>query len=183
MQPEIGMIVDKSKLGYVGRIPGSRDSNSWYTPEKYIISAKKVMGEISFDPFSSVEANNTVNATTFYTEADNALEMEWPPSESIWMNPPYSGGLSSKAVAALLANLHKAKHVIVLMNASTDTRWFRQLSESANRMCLTHGRIQFESPDGKKVSGNTKGQVFFYFGRRRVKFEREFQKYGLVTSL
>ena len=101
----------KSKLGYVGSVPGKdseRDSNAWYTPAKYIESARKVLGEIDLDPFSSLEANQVVKAKNYYTQEDNALNKSWNPKEGkgvkhrVWMNPPYSGKLCSQSVAKFL---------------------------------------------------------------------------------
>ena len=48
--------------------------------------------------------------------------------------------------------------VVALVNANTDTKWFADAVKSANEVRLFTGRIGFIKPDGKKASGNPKGQ-------------------------
>jgi hypothetical protein len=58
--------------------PIGRDSDSWYTQREYIALARKVLGSIDFDPFTSHAANEVVRATQFYTKKENAFVREWP---------------------------------------------------------------------------------------------------------
>ena len=172
----------KNKLAYTGKIPGSVSRNDWYTPIKYINSAREVLGSIDLDPFSSEIANKKIKAKHYLDISKDALNCKWPKVENVWMNPPYSNGLAPKAVDKFLQELGKSfKQAIVLMNASTDTKWFHKMANACTCFCLTKGRISFESFDGKAVSGNTKGQVFFYFGNYADKFIKEFSKYGLIV--
>lgn len=173
------------KLGYVGKQPGAskRDSDSWYTPVKYIDSARTVLGGIELDPFSSTEANKNVRAQKFFTEQDNALELDWNTVDcrTVWMNPPY-GRLMGKAVDKFVQeySTNKFDAAVVLCNNATDTKWFQRLYEKASAVCFTDHRIQFMNVDGKNVSGNTRGQIFVYFGTEREKFQQEFSQYGHV---
>jgi phage N-6-adenine-methyltransferase len=173
----------KSKLGYVGNIPGTimRDSDSWYTPLKYITSAKKILGKIELDPFSSFEANKTIKAKRIYTIDNSSLSQEWN-ARSVWMNPPYSRGLINKAVDKFIIEWASGRigAGIVLVNASTDSKAFHRLIENCSCVCFTLGRIAFENIDGKNISGNTKGQAFFYFGNNVELFLREFKQYGKI---
>lgn len=173
-------------LGYIGVVPGAkkRDSDSWYTPEKYLESARNVLNGIELDPFSSVEANVKVKASRIFTEKDNALNKDWATSvqKSVWMNPPY-GKLMKNAIDKFVSEFKNKKFEsgIVLCNNATDTKWFAQLVEMASALCFTNHRIQFENIDGKNLSSNTRGQIFVYFGTDVEKFNREFIKYGLVV--
>ena len=182
---------NKNKLGYIGRVPGSpeasRDSDSWYTPAKYIESARRAMGSIDLDPFSSEEANKKVKATKFLTASDDALICRWPLAPSagnVWMNPPYSAKLVKPAVYRLSCEIEagRVSNAIVLVNNATDTQWFQFMLRRCQAVCFTSGRISFENLDGKNISGNTRGQAFFYFGNNAPKFEREFSQYGTVMS-
>lgn len=179
-------------LGYVGSVPGrtalGRDSDSWYTPQRYIESARAVLGRIDLDPFSSLTANGRVRARRFITAEQDATRTAWTtPSKSIrvWMNPPYSSRLI-KAACGLFVEGVKCGRIeagIVLVNNATDTLWFHELMSEAAAVCFTKGRIAFENFDGKHVSGNTRGQAFVYFGPDAEVFRAEFAKYGCVLKV
>ena len=66
------------------------------------------------------------------------------------------------------------------MNNSADTQWFNSLVNFSDvSVCFTTGRISFVDAGGKESKkGNTKGQVFFYFGDNHEEFERVFSEHG-----
>ena len=178
---------DKAKLGYVGKKPGvTRDSDSWYTPSKYVESARTVLGGFELDPFSSATANKTIKATRFFTVEDDGLSQSWNLSnqKSVWMNPPY-GKTMTLAVDKFVEEYEKGNFEsgIVLCNNATDTKWFAKLATKAAAFCFTNHRIQFENFDGKASSVNTRGQVFVYFGRDINLFKREFAQYGHIMDI
>ena len=191
------LIADVNRLGYIGRKPGAtlpdRDADSWYTPISYVEAARAVMDGIDLDPFSSEKANETIRATRILTEDRSAFVNAWrkdkrkyPNGVRVWMNPPYSSGLITRAIETFLENLN-AGHIeqaVILVNNATDTQWFRALRERSTAVCFTHHRISFEAPDGKRVSGNTRGQTFFYFGSesRAEAFVVEFSRFGWCIS-
>ena len=177
---------NKNLLGYIGNIPGTivRDSDSWYTPQKYIEAARHVLGFIDLDPFSSEEANQQIQAQTIFTIDNSAFDHSWK-AQTVWMNPPYSRGLATLCVEKFLSELTQKnfKSGIVLMNSSTDTKWFHKLLNHSSALCFTNGRIAFISgKDDKHVSGNTKGQVFFYFGTDTAAFMGIFNTFGTVLK-
>ncbi|HNC91760.1 MAG TPA: DNA N-6-adenine-methyltransferase [Anaerolineales bacterium] len=193
----VAEIANINRMGYVGKKPGSgsadRDSDSWYTPAGYINAARAVMGGIDLDPFSSDRANENVKAARILTEDRSAFSNAWrkdkrkyPEGVCVWMNPPYSGGIIGKAVDTFIENLTAGniRQAVVLVNNATDTQWFKTLRENSSAVCFTHHRISFESPDGKRVSGNTRGQTFFYFGpeSRAEAFVKEFSRFGWCIS-
>jgi len=178
---------DADHMAYVGAKPGSpaRNPNDWHTPVEFIEAARKVMGSIDLDPFSSVQANSRVNAAHFFTQADDAFETSWARHDirTVWMNPPYSKGLAGQAVQRFIEQYDYGafEQAIVLMNAGTDTAWYHDMiNRAAVVTCLTKGRISFEDAGGKASSGNTKGQVFFYIGKRVQKFRQIFRQFGAV---
>lgn len=177
---------DVNRLGYVGSTPGKkRDSDSWYTPDRYLDAARTVLQGFDFDPFSSEAANGRVKATAFYTEADDALTTEWPPVRSVWMNPPYSNGLCAKAVARFVEEYRQGLFTegIVLVNNATDTHWWDDLMRQASAVCFTDHRISFWNEDGKASSGNTRGQAFVYFGAYPDDFMRVFDQFGTCMTV
>ena len=179
-------MADKNKLGYVGKLP-DRDSNSWFTPSKYIEEARWVMGGIDFDPFSSRDADLVVKAGQFYTEADDALVKPWPNVDTVWCNPPYGRGICSDAVKSVVENYGKTfRKGIVLTNNATDTKWWNELASVASMICFTDHRIAFTNTDGKNVSGNTRGQCFFLLSSEpttQVRFSHIFSAFGKVLKV
>ena len=180
---------DTNKLAYIGAKPGSeslkkRDSDSWFTPPEYIDSVRAVLGTIDLDPFSSESANETVLAEKFFTVDKSAFEHDWKVGENVrvFMNPPYSAGLCGRAVNRFVDQYESKRFVegIVLANNATDTRWFSALVNRCSAICFTNHRISFWNSDKKNISGNTRGQAFFYFGRKRAKFKKTFEKHGFV---
>ena len=171
----------KSNLAYVGKKKGKRDSNSWYTPPIYIESARAVMGSIDLDPFSSSKANETVKASYYLDEKDDAFTSEWD-GKHVWMNPPYGVGIMSKAIDRFVEMRSNFDEAIVLVNNATETKWFKKLLDISSGICLVNKRIAFLSPDNKNVSGNTRGQVFFYVGDNLASFAKEFKQYGTILK-
>ena len=176
---------NSDQLAYVGKKPGSRDSNAWYTPVRYVELVKEVLGEIDLDPFSSEYANRAIRAKKIFTVSDSAFENEWP-SGNMFMNPPYGRGMIERAVEIFL---HHATYIgtvddaIVLTNASTETKWFQALLKNSQAVCFTNHRINFYCEDGKETSGNTKEQAFFYFGDDRDIFTEVFSSIGTVLKV
>lgn len=181
MNPEIA---DANKLGYVGKRPGGRDSDSWFTPPQYLDAVRAVLGRIDLDPFSSEAANLTVGAKHYFTEADNAFTKSWL-ATSVFMNPPYSGQLVRAAVEKFVEefSLGHFKTGILLVNNATETRFFQLLLGSAKGVCFTNHRISFYNADGKRISSPTRGSAFFYFGPGTLSFCREFTKFGFALAL
>ncbi len=170
-----------SVLGYAGN-KKSVDRNDWYTPDEYLSSVRLALGEIDFDPYSDIVANATVQANFFRTKGCD--QGAWPKAKTVFMNPPYGRGLVDKAVNELLHELRKQQFsAIVLTNNATETKWFQALLLYANAVCLTDHRIAFYSVDGKAVSGNTRGQAFFYFGNDFTRFYTAFCGFGYTFAL
>ncbi len=177
-----------NRLGYIGRTPTikPRDANSWFTPPEYLDSVKAVMGAIDLDPFTSRKANEIVGAKWIYTIENSAFENEWRLDKNIrvFMNPPYSAGLCSRAINKFIDQYEAKNFVegIVLVNNATDTQWFNELVKHCRAICFTDHRISFWNTDRKHVSGNTRGQAFFYFGKKLDRFKKTFEKHGFVLA-
>lgn len=180
-------IVNPKHIAYTGslRSSGDESGDAWFTPEIVIDLARRILNGIDLDPFSSDDANLIVRANKYFTKEDNALLHSWH-SKSVFMNPPYSRGLCSKAVEKFLYEF-RAKHfrrAIVLVNNMTDTQWFHDLAKEANRRCDFKGRIAFVTADNKRISGNTRGQTFFLFSHRNDQYvTKRFDKYMAQEGL
>jgi hypothetical protein len=153
-------------------------SNDWYTPEKYIIAAREVMGDIDLDPASCAKANKTVKAKEFYSEDDDGLNRDW--YGRVFLNPPY-GKLGSAFAAKLYESLGSGvdEAVLLVNSRATDADWFQPCFNGA--ICFTDHRIDFDSPEDKPTS-STHGSCFVYFGPHEERFAEVFAKYGNVVK-
>jgi phage N-6-adenine-methyltransferase len=149
-------------------------NDHWYTPEEFIERARRVMGGFDLDPASSEIAQRRVRAANFFTEADDGLAQEW--HGRIWLNPPYSKGLIDKFIAKLVAEYESGRttEAILLVNNSTETKWFRTAADSCTAVCFPDKRISFLTPAGEKAGSPALGNAFLYFGARPDAFAREF---------
>lgn len=182
------MKADSNTLAYIGAKPGTdqRDSDDWHTPSTYTEMAREVMGGIDLDPFSSKSANRSVKAVRFFDVYSNALERDWFEDKGrVFMNPPYGREILPKAIRAFLGHWIDGtiSEAVVLVNNATETIWFQSLLCHATAVCFPGRRIAFENTDGKHVSGNTRGQAFFYFGRKGEKFDHVFRGIGCVLRI
>lgn len=158
----------------------SNKNNDWYTPLKYIDAARTVMGSIDTDPASSELAQQTVQATKFYTQETNGLLAEW--SGNVWMNPPYSMPEIQNFIDKLL-NSDGVNEWIVLTNNSSDTSWFHKLLNCADLICFTKGRINFTDITGTQGMATRQGQTFFYKGDNHKTFTQNFSKFGAIVEV
>lgn len=156
----------------------ARGDYEWYTPQKYIEAARKVLGIIDLDPASSETANKRIGARFILTQSDDGLTCPW--YGRVWLNPPY-GGLQADFTTKLLSEYRAGNvtNAILLVNAnSTDTRWFSGLWN--HTLCFTDHRINFEGVHNSGT-GSTHGSVFAYLGLARDLFANVFSEFGAVV--
>jgi ParB family chromosome partitioning protein len=148
-----------------------------YTPAIYIEATRRVLGEIDLDPASCDLAQQTVDATDYFTIEDDGLSQEW--RGRIWLNPPYHKKLLPAFISKLVAEIASGRitAAIMLTNNSTDTEWFNTAVGVCQSICFTRGRIQFHPAE--IVGAPTQGQAFFYFGNDVQRFEDVFCVIGL----
>lgn len=163
----------------LGALKGSRHVE-WYTPERYIDAARRVLGgTISLDPATSPLANKTVQAEVIYTQTDDGLAQPW--HGSVWLNPPYGKGTG--LFIAKLVEEYDAGRVdaaVVLINAyGMDAAWFQPLYD--HLLCFTDHRIIFESPQ-RDTGGPANGNLFLYLGPDRDLFTDTFSEFGTVLE-
>lgn len=182
--PERAEAIAKARAKAAG-VPAANftsESVEWYTPAKYIDAARNVLGGFDLDPASSDKANEIVKAKRFFTAADDGLGCTW--NGRVWLNPPYGSTKDGDtgAWAAKLVDSYRTgrvKAAILLVNATTDRKWFQQLWDFP--ICFTDHRIEFYTPAGQPkqpVSGN----AFVYFGAEVEKFARVFAEHGAVVQ-
>ena len=154
-------------------------NQEWYTPQHILDAAREVLGRIDLDPASNTTAQQRVRARNYYTAEQDGLAQEW--SGTTWLNPPFAIHLveqfTSKLVAAVQSGAVSA--AVLLVNNSTDTKWFQHACSAATRICLVRGRIKFEQPHGS-TSSPLQGQCVLYFGAEPERFLQAFSKFGTV---
>jgi hypothetical protein len=162
-------------------VSNNSGENKWYTPIEYIDAARRVMGEINLDPASCAEADEIVQADTYYTEEIDGLKQPW--FGNVWLNPPYGQPLivqfSERVSSAFDSG--EISQAIVLVNNATDTKWFHRLLDSASLLCLHLGRVTFWHPRGS--SAPLQGQVLLYFGNQGDAFKNIFSEFGKVVEV
>ncbi len=152
----------------------------WFTPAKYIEAARAVMGSIDLDPASNDEAQEIIQAATYFTKEDNGLNKPW--RGNIFLNPPYSHPHVKYFVDKLLSELKAGQQAILLTNNNTDTNFFHNAARQATAVCFTKGRINFLKADGS-YSSPTNGQVFYYFGNNKEEFIKYFSEFGILMEV
>lgn len=166
----------------------SSESNEWYTPAEYVTAARMVMGGIDLDPASNALANQTVQATRFYTQADDGFTQPWGDIQHplrLWLNPPYGKeGNESNAArwARRLITAYEAGQVaeaVLLVNASTGDGWFTPLKHFP--ICFPDARIRFYSPNGD-ASQPTHSNALVYLGPHIARFVEVFSRFGAVMA-
>lgn len=161
----------------------SSQSNEWYTPQPYIDAVHTVMGGIDVDPASCARANQVVQATTYYTLAENGFSKDWP--GRVFLNPPYGFDEKGQSNAARwsrrLIYQYQAGvtlQAILLVNAVPGNDWFGPLWDYP--ICFTDHRIRFYNPDG--VSNQpTHSNAFVYLGEQVDQFDTVFSQFGVVA--
>lgn len=154
-------------------------SNEYYTPSKYVESARKVMGSIDLDPASNEIANIIVKAKKYYSKENNGLNKPW--YDNVFLNPPYSREEIKLFTDKLIEEIEN-DHVyqcIMLVNSSTSTNWFHKLLQYCSFGCIVKGRINFYTVEGK-TKGNRYDSMFLYFGNYGSEFQEEFRQYGFI---
>ena len=153
--------------------------NEWYTPREYIDAARQVLGAIDLDPASSDEANSVVQASRYFTLADDGLSKRW--QGRVWMNPPYSRPEIEQFVAKLASSVadRDVPAAVVLVNNATETEWFATLGAHAAAICFPSGRVRFWQP-GNESASPLQGQAVIYIGDAPQAFARTFRPFGAV---
>lgn len=138
------------------------EKDLWQTPKDLF---KALDREFDFGVDICASESNSL-CDMFFCEEHSALENEWllpydwdehTEIKSVFINPIYS---QTQEFIERASQQAKSNNLIVvaLVNANTDTKWFADAVKSANEVRLFTGRIAFVKPDGKKASGNPKGQ-------------------------
>jgi hypothetical protein len=165
----------------------SSESDDWYTPGDVIAMARRAMGSIDLDPATCVTAQRTINASRWYTKAQDGLRTDLPWEGNVWLNPPYGRGDYSAGafIARLMRELAAGTvtQAITCLNLnSASAQWFQPIWANASIHLIWRGRIVFWNDDHAD-STPTKGTILSYIGPRAESFAAAFRGYGtLITA-
>jgi hypothetical protein len=162
--------------GHVIPTTASSGCVDYYTPMKYVESARRVMKGIDLDPASTDELNKEIKASIHYTLEDDGLTQEW--HGRVFLNPPWSGQ-ADKFVNLLLSSYRRRmveQAILLLPSAYVDRKFMRPLLDCFP-VCLTDHRIKY----GGAGNQSTGGDAFYYLGPSRQRFVDEFSQYGPVV--
>jgi phage N-6-adenine-methyltransferase len=173
-----GDVTDITPRTHARQVMTSSESNEWYTPGHLIEMVRAFYGgAIDLDPASSDVAQETVRAVHYYTSETDGLAHEW--SGDVWLNPPYGDEVAAfvaKAIAEYEAG--RVNQVILLVRASTGSRWFQQLIPYP--LCFISGRLRFTHPDDEHTTSATFSSVLAYLGNNPDAFCAAFGEIGGV---
>ena len=171
----------KEEAKPVPHVSHNGGDNEWYTPEKYVVAARSVMGSIDLDPASTEEANAVVGATRFYTAEQDGLKQAWV--GNVWMNPPYASNLIGEFITKLCDEFKRenVSQACVLVNNATETRWFQEITNLASGIMFPKGRVRFWHP--RKESAPLQGQALIYLGHNTESFYKEFSAFGVLCNV
>jgi hypothetical protein len=140
----------------------SSASVEWYTPPEIVDAARTLMGGIDFDPASSLVANDTVRASRYLTEGDDALSPA-PWSGRTFCNPP-GGKRGNRSLQKLfwerLTTEWRAGAVSQAVFLAFSVEALQSTQSLAMPMtrfpvCIPSKRIRFLSPDGEPMGAPT----------------------------
>ena len=163
-------------MKHLAKAGNNEKTNEWYTPLDIIQRVRTVMGGINCDPASCEIAQATVQADTYYTVEDDGLSKRWV--GSVFLNPPYQGGLIDKFIYHLI-NEKSVTEYVTLVNNATETKWAQSLLNDCDCVCFINYRIKFYNIYHKEGSP-LQGQVVYYRGDRIKEFIDEFLPIGIV---
>jgi hypothetical protein len=176
IEAAIARRVPKSKAQWAALT--SRETVEWYTPPQYVELARQVMGSIDLDPASNELAQTWIQATTFYTAADDGLLKPW--YGRVWLNPPYADVTQwiNKAIAEYDdGNITEA---VLLVKPADGAAWYQRLNKKFPRCGVNH-RIKFMDKDGIAQPRPAHGNCFFYLGKDVSFFAEVFARIGTIT--
>lgn len=160
------------------RINQTTGNVEWFTPTEIIEAARATMGGIDLDPASCQQAQRTVKADRWFGVDDDGLDQAW--WGRVWLNHPFGRATNEPWITRLVTDytFKRIEQACCITFACTSEQWFAPLQSFPQ--CFLRPRTNYLGPDGKPVTGVTKGSVVTYLGPNRAAFVRNFAGLGAV---
>ncbi len=158
----------------------SETQDSWCTPMPVKMALMEFGGRVELDPCSN--PNSIIGASREWygpPHGTDGLFAVWE-SPFVYFNPPYTQKHVWTRKAADEYASKRAKEIVGLLPADTDTGWFHDnVIDAGATVCFWRGRLTF--------LGDAKHPAMFpvvlmYYGRRRARFAQVFGKRGWVPT-
>ncbi len=149
--------------------------DEWLTPDYIVGPLIELFGDIDLDPASNTDKH--IPAKEHFTAADDGLRADRPWHGKVFLNPPRTDTLAGRFVYRLAAEHKKGRvdEAVVLLEAKTDTPWFRQLRP--------HIRSFLAKPEFAHFPGVPDALVAVYLGSRVDRFCQIFRAIGDIYTL
>jgi hypothetical protein len=143
----------------------SSKTNDHYTPSPYVEATRAALGSIDLDPASSVLANETVRASSFFTKDDNGLNKAW--GGGVLLNPP-GGKLNNASSQKVWLCKLGSEYVLGRVESAVYIGFSLEILQSAQNLplglptpfdfpcCFPSARMEFDTPvDGHLAKGTS----------------------------
>lgn len=154
-------------------------TNTHLTPQWLLGVIYTCLDGVDLDPCSNSHAYPQVKAHTHYTEKEDGLLFQW--HGTVFSNPPYK---DVKKWAVKFLEEYRLQHMqegILLVAASTETKWYQLLGRSEALICHLNERLWFDCAPGIPCKERARfGSILFYLGQRQERFQQMFRAYGFI---
>jgi len=123
------------------------EPEEWFTP-KPIFDALGI-DEFGLDPAHPGRGNPhcVVPARKIFTRAEDGLAQPWPPSDLIWLNPPFG---ARRSHVPWLVRFFDHGNGIAICTARTSSDWWHAVVVPARPLvCFPDGKTKFVKPNGE----------------------------------
>lgn len=122
----------------------SSNTDDWETPDAFF---QALDGEFHFVLDAAANSKNA-KCDRYYSKEQDGLSKTWQFGGAVWCNPPYGRNIY-KWVQKASYEAKKGTTVVMLLPASTDTKWFHEMIYTKAEVRFVQGRLKFKS-DGKE---------------------------------
>lgn len=129
-------------------------SDHWATPPLIVQNLESEFGRFDLDPCCRAES---AKAPAFFTPEEDGLSQPW--RGRVFLNPPYSKPAPWLEKAIRETTEGRARLVVALLPASTDTRWFHELVKDRAEVRFLQGRIKFYGWMGTPIGSPKQGSM------------------------
>lgn len=122
--------------------------DDWETPQTLFDTLNDIFS-FTLDPCAS---HSNAKCKKYYTKEENGLIQDWS-GERVFVNPPYGKDIGEWARKCYLEK-DRAKIIVALLPARTDTRWWHDYIENYTYKEFLKGRVKFETHGIKSGGGS-----------------------------